>query len=454
MTDAEYQNFLNAEAAGRYSPDLFLVRIMPEIGVADTDGRIKLTRVTLHEYIHFLHNVSTIAGLRSFLGAMTVWTHFRSTVGKEGTSAGADVLDDGTYQFISSMLRLDRNMNGDCQRDGLMKSACTVNVTGYSLERQSIDLFGQAAQVTIVILNCTLASADSKTQSITFRFGYHAILEGIASETDRRFGGLIPDDAPPVPYQVLRALAEHIAPGIERITYLKLAVLSLQANDPAGTLLQLLQSYAAARENADPDAALRQGHANISASLGEFRAAAMQDLDRLAALVSAGTRLGSGLETLISLFRAGLMRREREPWFELDLFAVPQLSQAGADFISQTPCFIIEEGKGPADKVARDVAYVWGEDAHFEERMSIVICAIHFMKAHLSPAGIRKTSDVESKIPQGCPFYTNCTLPLRTKIPSICSKKPWRSMNWEGWDEGMSCWYGSAVTGSIGKEGA
>jgi hypothetical protein len=152
--------------------------------------------------------------------------------------------------------------------------------------------------------------------------------------------------------------------------------------------------------------------------------------------------LEDGAAAIAALFRDLLAKRRSNLWFDLEWCStgeVPNLRALQQLHRSIVPCDIIQERSGSDTDFKRDVLLT-ARDAREVAGVRALQAQYSFLKAHLRPVlGLKGTDDPK------CPFYTSCPLPLRETEGDVCATRPWARVGLRA-----TCWYGSAVAGTLG----
>ncbi len=86
-------------AVAKYLPESMLIRLEPELApLWSTDkpegfDHAAASGYFFHEYLHYLHNISTLSGIAVFINTIELWRRFRHTFETGGFSVGSDVMD-------------------------------------------------------------------------------------------------------------------------------------------------------------------------------------------------------------------------------------------------------------------------------------------------------------------------------------------------------------------------
>ena len=112
-----------------YLPDLLFIKLPPQIaeGLFQVDSHGKtsldlsnghLAGYFFHEWIHYVHNVSTLNGLYAFASMINMWANFRQKLDNLGQSVDVNVLTNyaaasvkRTHLYRKEAARCERNMS-------------------------------------------------------------------------------------------------------------------------------------------------------------------------------------------------------------------------------------------------------------------------------------------------------------------------------------------------------
>src|SRR6266436_5318677 len=93
-----------------YLPQAMIIRMSAALPVYDHSSNAlqfptpAASGVLFHEYIHFLHNISTISGGAAFINTVELWRCFRPTVRPDGASIGSGTLPADRLQHLRTLL--------------------------------------------------------------------------------------------------------------------------------------------------------------------------------------------------------------------------------------------------------------------------------------------------------------------------------------------------------------
>lgn len=112
-----------------YLPDLLFIKLSAPIAKdlvpIDADGKAsldlshwRLNGYLFHEWLHYVHNTSTLNGLYAFASMISMWANFRHKLDCRGRSAAENVLTDyarasvkRTHLYRKNAARHERNMD-------------------------------------------------------------------------------------------------------------------------------------------------------------------------------------------------------------------------------------------------------------------------------------------------------------------------------------------------------
>lgn len=449
------QRHLNA-LYGRFAPDTMLISMYPKHALIDGDDNplplnLRGASYLFHEWMHYIHNVSTVHGASCFLNVVTYWNDFRFTMSDGVESQGSDVLEDERLDLLEKRQRMMATGRGPAGRtlpSGVSVKSCRViSVDPGEIED---DTESPASVAIEVKRRRTRASRRKKTYDVAF--SATDLLESIAYMLEARFlwrlNRVFPVKSSVDPYQTLFLIARHLAPRLSKNEVLLCGIAALQTTTPASQVLEFLRMSNDWKVRSIPvENTLRS---IVGEHLKSSRSKTDQWLDTAAAMFPSDGPLARAAIETIQYLRANLKHRCDDPFFELEM--IDQLRLAGvAGFDARMRDLMLKHGicsieqirRGSDGKIGRDVQLefsVMAEDSVKNEGRRIMFSTFEFAMAHLENGGsIRPTLALR---PAKCHFYSSCTLPERSAHPAVCEKSPWDSIKWNA---GSACWYREGV---------
>jgi hypothetical protein len=93
-----------------YLPQAMIIRMSAALPVYDPEGKVLQFPTPaafgffFHEYVHFIHNISTVSGIAAFFNTVELWRRFRATIGNNGASVGSSTLPADKVQQLRTLL--------------------------------------------------------------------------------------------------------------------------------------------------------------------------------------------------------------------------------------------------------------------------------------------------------------------------------------------------------------
>jgi hypothetical protein len=439
-----------------YLPEQLIIKLGPELQVIDKNGcpvpfpTPAALGFFFHEYIHYLHNISTICGLSGFLNTVGLWRIFRQTIDLTGYSIGSEHLEEDAQSYIERLLLV--LSTGRTVAKAPIASPHypkSVKIITASLQSKIEDSNGTL----ISTFTCEAEIIDDRgnSSSCQIEIGIPEIMEAAAWLLENRLVSTIAPneptiEAPVFPYQLVSALAEYLLPQNTHESTLICVLASLQSSDPADALHQIFQVAKLASEQQR-----ELGPALFTATVDALTAnetSLLQTLFELETEFSGEGIMAVAMRKVICAARDGLEMRRINPFFEIE---VVDKVAAGYfridDLMRQIPsCAAIQHNFGNPNQIQRDFLVSFlpenPDNTDPEAGLRVIHAVFDFMGRHCSTEAIFSTSSLSER---PCPFYTSCGLNLRKFDSSICLRTPWRAADWPHWDKKGPCWYGAAV---------
>lgn len=434
-----------------------LIRLPPELSWIVTGTGLDLTdphatSLFLHEWFHYVHNISTVSGVYAFASMVHLWAHFRSTLDESGKSVASRPLQGDAPKAVSRTRAHYMGARRAHENLGVLKeSRSDFDLLGTTLQSSPLVTHvpsDQAECATTVV--CRLKVSTDATV-VDAKLGTAEILEGIASMLEARYllaHKVLPSPRQITPYQLLGKLARHVVADIEDDHAIGCALASLQDPDPPRALMDILGAVQAVppQDRSSTIATLMQEQLARNDHLLERLFKQTEDLFPL------DEPMGAATKEIIATMRTSIRLRRSAPLFELML-----LDQANAEspenhsqrlgrIVADVSCpRIFVTRSGPEDVVARDDIVRWTNPATASQDIDFGLqklhAAFHYLRLHVAEAGFRETATSSDR---KCPFYTTCSYDLRTDQPHLCATKPWESFQIPV-EPQDACWYRAAV---------
>lgn len=425
-----------SNAAASYMPEMQVMTLKPEFeAFCDPDRPVGFTNpeqvaMFVHEWMHYLHNVSTVLGLTTFCTLTIVWSNFRRTFDGDGWSLGAAYIEPGEAHDIERQYGHMAVLRGK-QSNTLPSEAVLDQVRFIRVTSRPVGV-NREGELQLRQLVCEVEykrCADQPPDPHQLVVGTHDILEGAAYLLEERAAmamGTVPVRPPFDPYFLLIGIARLLAPGLDSEVILKAALASLQYPDPPQVLPQLLAcGENALSEGQEPGEAIRLEGVRL---LEAGWPSAESSLRLLEEMFPLDEPMGRAVMQTVSRLRANLTLRRRNLFFELDIVQrlrtdITALNEAIRQHGAPT---LIQQRRGDEGQIGRDLMYaLCHQDASVEalsEGWRLMHAAFRFMGTHLRTGSLRPTAEASAS---QCPFFTTCADDHRRAHAEQCRRQPW-----------------------------
>lgn len=438
-----------------YLPQSMIIRMSAALPVYDHSGNVLQFPTPaafgffFHEYVHFLHNISTTSGIAAFINTVELWRCFRETIEPDGASKGSTTLPAATaahLDILLSYLAATRRNNEPSSR--LIKSPDSIKLT--SCDLRPVVQSGNDMLASVLVCQGEISSR-SQTEAVEVSIGTLELMESAAWLLEKRVVRALDSTAQPVsapifPYQVATALGEYLAPGLNEDGLLACVLASLQSSDAPAAFPEALKIASdAIAQGDDPVSLLRS---SVGAALKQGAGTLDAQFQALETEFNGTGIMAIAMRQIIHTARAAFQMREKDPFFELAMIADISSGISVQQILQRIPsCALKQEDTGAFDKLQRDVLIsflpltpITGYDP--EDGLRTIHGIFDYVSRHLTKRGFAETSAARHS---ACPFFTSCNLPLRQAEPDICRSEPWLSASWPHWGTAGKCWYGTAV---------
>lgn len=395
-----------------------------------------------HEWIHFLHNISTISGFSLFCTQVILWSNFRWSMDNRDVSKGSTEMDlahiENNKNFFSYILS-----NREWHKFGLANHIKTDDLSFEEAHLQGMKIVNHSVICTSLI-KCTINHAENQ---YNLDIGVLEILESAAymleSKCLKAMNGT-PQPAAFYPYHLIKGLAGKMAPSLNEDEIICCMLASLQSNDPPNALFKLLQES----EYQDVNSRYERLVSHVKKQLTEQDKIIRDSLNQIQSLFPVDEPMGNFIKLTLDRIVRNLNHRKEDPFFELNIIKDIAKNTASMNEIIRNygGCTIIQKRHDDNEKPQCDIMYDFllpenTESVLFGSKM--LRACFHFIFLHYRPSGeIVKTEKIDLSQRNKCPFYTVCCSSLRVNHSSICAESPWQSMNII---DNKDCYYAAAV---------
>ncbi|MPM57773.1 hypothetical protein SDC9_104596 [bioreactor metagenome] len=437
---------LSSAAAAIYSTNSLFARFKIEADLDPEDGNpYPLALPThVHEFVHYLHNISTAAGVQIiflmhtlvFMGAQYLIEHGRG-VGRSSKESD----QKGDFKFFIDRLnfifgdfeRLDQDVNN---KQGWKFSnlrsyedKCPAGLFAYQ-----VDVFGKV---------------NNESVNGILRIGLNFLTEGVAYEVERELWrkreidvSLIDAQTPIFPYLAYQPLVNYLVgretTPMERI---EIGDVALLRSSPSQGFVEACLALRKGRTQFDN---------HLKNRVDGFKRYIENDFDSEVGLLrefySATDRLLKPFMNYMSVVKSAALKRVDYPILE-ELFTKEKIDEEKFFAITSSiaeHCVIQEKYSG---SVTIDlVGHPSGMTSFPNDDIQwfyILCSAIHFVQQHLTSDGaIAETDKLREK---SCPFSGGCEVEKGENYPVICRKYPWKFKREINVEEKGLCWYMAGI---------
>lgn len=446
---------MSNQAIASYLPDFQLIKLGLDLpAFCDPDdprGFVGPHEISyfFHEWLHYLHNASTIHGLSAFANLVHLWTLFRSSIGSDGLSRGSSALGELDNVYLKQKIAFSEAARAS-RRNFLASSVVlsAVEVTKVDF----VDLPLPELTLTTRIISCGLQirNAGGDYYSAQIQIGPHEIVESVAYMLEERLTrkfGAEPRKIEFSPYFLLKALASYVSPNLSDDCVIACGLASLQASNPPTDLLDILKR--AESEKLSKGNVLDFLISTQSKILRDAKEWIDERLAEINGVFCADEPMARAVRKTVETLRRNFEARRTDPFFELSL-----VDRIASNYLDLTAilqefgaCGLLQQRPGYEDDVERDLIYEFvldsDDNSELNEGRRIMHAAFRFVGLHSGDDGsLQATSQIAETRKNMCPFYNVCPLDARKIHPENCAEKPWV---WAAPSTANLCWYAQGV---------
>lgn len=421
--------------------------------------------VFVHEYWHYLQNISTLSGFKSFAFTQHLLVPFSQTLLKNanGISDGSCVLDATEQMNIKTLLNLQTSLEGDCAPSLDLRNDWEVDfrVTGINQADSPLLLYGKPIPNPTLTLELECIWPDGRTSCNRMQLGTWAIKESVAylvTQQAMKEIETIPNrqKVPVFPYRVLEKTLQYIFDfPVDQFIVAAIGTLSLLSTHPGSDMLQIADAFRSEMQiKATSDEALRKVIETHKQSIEPLISGILSsDLPDLTQMQKGRGLMEGALAYIETVINRAFRERLRDPLFDLSSM-YPRMNTNSLLSLQRRypPCNVLQERFAQPGIYPQDILYSFdsaGKDDSGNSPSSY-IRSLHaqqdYLLAHLRTDGSLQPS--EQCKSHCCPYFMCCNLQLRKNEPEICMESPWLSYNTE---DSFSCWYASGVAATLGN---
>jgi hypothetical protein len=403
-----------------------------------------------HEYIHYLHEMSTVIGNVCLGLEISAKSIFSNNFDKELKSCEVnDTTDPKQIELLSKIFHSQHIIFGDSTDKFYNRRLITISNYQYDLHEISVphDVDLQTFNINVPKLKFYVTENEIAVEDCLL-FGKFYLYEGLAYELDREIDkahkGLlaIDDSLVNTEYTVLRSLAKFVFPDVKKVTFLRLASIALQHINCGQTFIHLLERVKTEVSlGITQDESIRRIKQEMSRTLLNKQSEFNDAQDEYKRVFLKRTQLYKAFGYITDKTKNLYSQRIENPTFEIDMvFSGNYGLLLNATDMCDFMYIFNDEVPYMRDFLGTTI------DLNISQSLKALLTYDHYHKVHL----ITGTKKVEAKaeIVEGqrkCPFFNCCNLDLRRNNEEVCETKPWRIFEISANSDMRYCWYGTGV---------
>lgn len=472
------QNHLESESNALYFINSFMMRLPIGNKLFSSDKASIIDLGTfIHEYIHYLQNSATIAGVYEFTVQLRLLFCFSMTLDESRCSVGSESLDVNIQSSINDIFRYQHVLRGDrFPQDNIYRihrSDIHIKVSNISCLKQQFKL-PEAHETEQVILSLIVESKNAAPTNHQMSFGTNCICEGLAWELERNLLKIeLSEDelnsiSPPAsPYKILRAVYEYYM-GSQKSSgnLIRCGLIALQSESPASIFIDICQNL----KTHGPLAHDAEFPLDIVNKMQEVVGESVDQLfnQMVDPMIKNFAGLGPLKSTFLAIqnnYKKYMQIRLNDPFFEMSLVDSTRDLQSLIEMLmSMPPCPIIQTLDEENEEGRTEVISWFDGHLGLDKKNNInanvdglgvyqsmnAFFGSHAINSKIYPTKFLIDNNNNDSIIKRvcCPFINSCGAPQTIHSPKICRESPWESPV----NHNSSCWY--AVGAAVLQKGA
>lgn len=444
---------MSTNVLASYEPDLMVIKINKDFKpLSNEDGEIvpfknfEEISIFFHEWIHFIHNSSTLIGLTLFNSYIGLWKIFRFTYAG-GQPVEVELNEDLKIQLKNLIEFKNAIRLGSKEQRLINKKIKDISISGTELFTQGNSEF----KYSFIKSKVLIKHKDGYVDTIDVDIKTHEILENCAFLLEKKIAlgeleeACLDDDSTQIlPYRIVELVIESRISGLSFNEKICCMIASLQSPNPPEALDCILtliidsKSCEEAKNMQVIDVVKLWSDSQIKYNQMFIKIFSQYIEESF----PVDEPIGNSIKNVVKTFIKNISFREEDAFFELKIIdeCRRDISKFDEAIRKYKGCTIIKVNSGDEDLIEKDIMYSFVNSAQTED-WQVFYSAIHFIKVHMMPNGSKRSSIIRAK----CPFYTVCSIKLRKDNPEICAQTPWKSEEIQKLEKQGLCWYATGV---------
>lgn len=443
----------------KYFSNVFHIELSEKVKLFGNEIDPKVTNETyaifVHEYWHYLLNISTSVRIRDFSLWYQLFPIFSRTL----------TVDNNGESDTTTLTEEDKKLLEEIGDLYITYSECGFSI---SEDEEMIDfkvisdIISEDTDLTLKGIKVPFKNGKIKVEITTNTKKYEDYLyinndfidESIANSIERMIDN-VGKKNPITPYYTLSKISEYFNNGAS-LSYYELAcigTLSLLTTNPALSLNGLFKDYIILKKNNTINDSVTILCNTIKPLFEEICTTIMSDMEEILRIYENRHPAYQAINFIKEKIEKAIYFRSRNLLFELTPFKNNIVNhQALSKIIFEIfkPCDVIQKTNGDFLEIERDIIKSFElEQIEIDNQliypsflMQVINCQLNYFKAHWAIHNLMDSRLAEEK----CPYFSTCGLKCRTETPDICLKAPWKTFI----KNGEKCAYSHAVSTLIG----
>lgn len=448
----------NSTIIAKYLSNVFHIELSERVRLFETlntdDKFPEIYSIFVHEYWHYLLNLSTTVRIREF----TLWYQL--------------------FPILSRLLQVEKNGDVDSTQltiedkelleeiGELYLSYANFGIS-YESDDDILD-FKIVGEITSVELNLTLKGKDVPFKEARVEISVSTVNgvepgilivnndcveESVANSVEIM---IFPNGKKNalIPYHFLLKMSEYFnGYQLSHLEIASIGTLSLLTTNPALSLNQLFKDYREYRKKLSIEESINKLAENVRPLYDQICNTIISDIDDILRVYENRHPAYQALAFIREKIIKAMFFRKKDLLFELSPFKKNSLNFEKLQYLILEvfkSCDVIQLNSGDEHQVMRDEIKSFetenmeidGQSVPISFLMQLMDCQLNFFRAHWALYTMRSSETSETK----CSFYNTCNLQCRLNTPEICEKTPWKTFV----RDGEKCVYSHAVSTLMG----
>lgn len=430
----DYSDFLQLEQfshqkLGGFNPNSLFTRTTESADLLPSNRKSwdAALPVHIHEYIHFLHNISTPSGIVFLFNGCNFLFEFMKGTDRHGVYDPTNHSSEDAASFLKVYSLLQGGLIGE--RPPSEKKIKFWNFGVPCIQEVPLIIFDhQFDTFSRMCIDVEAISRCGNSYTFALEIGINFITEGIAYEIDREVRRKIgawddlDEHTPSYPYLIYQPLIDKLV-GRKTSIYerLILGICALLEISPGKGLLRacaMLKAYKATSERGFFCYMLR-----LNQGLDGFRDEIKNEvMPNMVSNFEGSVSLQAGVKEYFEFISSSLEKRCATPLMELSFIHITSHENFFRRVAELVPQWICQEKPNGKAEISL-IGYPTVVNSIDEAALSTLQSAFHYMQLHLRSDGtVRGTREIP--ITQ-CPLVGACQARLHANDPEICTRAPW-----------------------------